>query len=217
MVEYCPSPHLRLPGPPSPHQRGVLHEAVFLVLHSCNISLDEQRHFRGRIPSPSSALYLPTAVVYISVPIAHSSIYYCSWLLADLPQSMICRGFHSHHLWLSLVFSFTSTPAVAIGGVLAPRYTRMRPGLVLSASTPSLFCFSCPSSFSSSINLTPVAVSPTAHTSTSLHCRFRHRDPYNCPLLQHPYYFIEIDAAVLNCCNFKKQKHQPIEVSLHQF
>ncbi|RZS08240.1 hypothetical protein BHM03_00039183, partial [Ensete ventricosum] len=79
------------------------------------------------------------------------------------------RGFHSYHLWLPLVFSFTSTPTIATGGVLAPRYTRTCPGLVLSASTPSLFCFSCPSSFNSSINLTPLAVSTTAHTSTSLH------------------------------------------------
>ncbi|RRT68903.1 hypothetical protein B296_00022833 [Ensete ventricosum] len=69
----------------------------------------------------------------------------------------------------SLVFSFTSTLAVAIGGVLASRYTRTCPGLVLSASTPSLFCFSSPSSFNNSINLMPVVVSTTAYTSTSLH------------------------------------------------
>ncbi|RRT38034.1 hypothetical protein B296_00038805 [Ensete ventricosum] len=40
-VEFCPSPHLRLPGPPSPHQRRVLHEVVFLVLHRCRINLDK--------------------------------------------------------------------------------------------------------------------------------------------------------------------------------
>ncbi|RZR72052.1 hypothetical protein BHM03_00010114 [Ensete ventricosum] len=105
--------------------------------------------------------------------------------------------------WSSLASSARS-PArgIATGGVLAPRYTRTRPGLVLSASTPSLFCFSYRSSFNSSINLTPVAVSPIAQTSTSLHCRLRHRDPHNCPLLRQPDYFIEVDAAVLDCCNF---------------
>ncbi|RRT31896.1 hypothetical protein B296_00048782, partial [Ensete ventricosum] len=53
---------------------GVLsvHEAVFPVLHRYRISLDEQRHFRGRIPSPS-LLYLLLL-----------------WLPADLPQSTIC-------------------------------------------------------------------------------------------------------------------------------
>ncbi|RWW45458.1 hypothetical protein BHE74_00048693 [Ensete ventricosum] len=40
------------------------------------------------------------------------------------------RGFHSHHLWLPLVFSFTSTPVVAIEGVLARRYTRTHPLLL---------------------------------------------------------------------------------------
>ncbi|RRT73699.1 hypothetical protein B296_00006128 [Ensete ventricosum] len=40
--EVLASPHIRLCGPPSPHQRGVLHEAVFLVLHRWRISLNEQ-------------------------------------------------------------------------------------------------------------------------------------------------------------------------------
>ncbi|RWV77944.1 hypothetical protein BHE74_00051442 [Ensete ventricosum] len=85
------------------------------------------------------------------------------WLL---PASF---SFHSHHLWLPLIFSFTSTPVVATGGALSPRYTRTCPGLVLTVSTPSLFCFSYPSSFNSSINLTPLVVSTTTYTSTSLH------------------------------------------------
>ncbi|RWW57963.1 hypothetical protein BHE74_00035214 [Ensete ventricosum] len=95
-MEYWPSPHLRLLGPPSTHQRGVLHEAVFLMLHHHRISPNKQRHF-----------------------------------------------------------SVDAFPAYfATEGVLAPRYTRTRPSLVLLASTLSLFCFSNPSSFSNSINLT---------------------------------------------------------------
>ncbi|RWV79969.1 hypothetical protein GW17_00058829 [Ensete ventricosum] len=49
-----------------------LHEAVFPVLHRCRISLDVQRHFRGRIPNPSLLQLL------------------LLWLPADLPQLTIC-------------------------------------------------------------------------------------------------------------------------------
>ncbi|RRT48952.1 hypothetical protein B296_00014906 [Ensete ventricosum] len=40
-----------------PNDHGVLsllHEAVFLVLHRCRINLDEQRHFRDRVPSSTT-------------------------------------------------------------------------------------------------------------------------------------------------------------------
>ncbi|RWV77716.1 hypothetical protein GW17_00061416 [Ensete ventricosum] len=66
-----------------------------------------------------------------------------------------------------VIYTTSSNSSIATGGVLAPHYTRMRPGLVLLTSTPSLFCFSSPSSFSRSTPLTLVAVSTTTYTSTS--------------------------------------------------
>ncbi|RRT43852.1 hypothetical protein B296_00038591 [Ensete ventricosum] len=53
---------------------GVLspHEAVFPMLHHCRISLDEQRHFHGRIPN---LLLLHLLLL---------------WLPADLPRLTIC-------------------------------------------------------------------------------------------------------------------------------
>ncbi|RRT44083.1 hypothetical protein B296_00029357, partial [Ensete ventricosum] len=57
-VEYWPSPHLRLPGPPLTRQQGVLlHEAVFLMLHHYHISFNEYRHFPYLIYSRQRLLH----------------------------------------------------------------------------------------------------------------------------------------------------------------
>ncbi|RWW07575.1 hypothetical protein GW17_00029044 [Ensete ventricosum] len=110
------------------------------------------------ISSNSSSLH-----IYADRSLQHLLLLTRSWLAAYLPQSATCVYLQpclssvASILIISscsLVFSYTSTPAVATEGVLAPLYTRTRPSLVLLASTLSLFCFSNPSSFSNSINLT---------------------------------------------------------------
>ncbi|RWW49086.1 hypothetical protein BHE74_00044788 [Ensete ventricosum] len=99
----------------SPYQCGVMHEAVFLVLHRCSISLDEQRHFCGRIPNSSLQHLL------------------LLWLSADLPQLTICVLALSASTPSLFNSSFNPTPLV----VRKTAHTSTSLHLSTSASRPT--------------------------------------------------------------------------------